>query len=385
MSILPAALDIFRTTLPIRVFQHAAADRHVAEAIVVRLHLTDGRAGWGEALPRPYVTGETLDSVVEDLRRIFWPALCRCRSEQALRETVADLPCLDGERVVTAARCAAELAVLGAYGLSWAGITRRRRPAIPPVTGVLGSRDPKRTARQVRWMRRYGLRHFKLKLGFDDATDEANLQAVHRPLRRLLARGRVSLRVDVNGRWKFKEVVERVDALRAYDVTAVEQPCPVRASQLTALAYDCSLPLIADESCLTAADADILFGAEGRIWLNLRLAKNGGILPTARLARQAAAERVPFVVGCLVGESGILSRAQRALLAAVPPAWAVEGNYGRGLLRDDLVVPSPRFGYGGLLHVTGAERLSPSLRSDKLECYALRLCRLDPVDVESDG
>jgi muconate cycloisomerase len=159
----------------------------------------------------------------------------------------------------------------------------------------------------------------------------------------------------------------------------------VRASQLAALAYDCPLPLIADESCLTAADADILFGAEGRVWLNLRLAKNGGILPTARLARRAAEEKVPFVIGCLVGESGILSLAQRALLAAAPPAWAVEGNYGRWLLRDDLVVPSPRFGYGGLLHVTGSEPLSPLLRSDKLKRYARRVCRLDAADAGSDG
>jgi len=384
MSVLPAALDIFRTALPMRGFEHAAADRRVAEAIVVRLHLADGRAGWGEALPRPYVTGETLESVVEDLRGIFWPALCRCRDEQALREAVAALPCVDGDRVITAARCAAELAVLGAYGLAWAGVARGSRPRVPPVTGVLGSRDPKRTARRLRWMRRYGLRHFKLKIGFDDATDEANLRAVHGPLRRVLARGRASLRVDVNGGWKYKEVVERVAALRAYDVAAVEQPCPVRAPQLAALAYDCALPLIADESCLTAADADILFGAEGRVWLNVRLAKNGGLLAALGLARRAAAERVPFIVGCLVGESGILSHAQRALLAAAPPPWGLEGNYGRWLLRDDLVVPSPRFGYGGMLHVNGSERLSPLLRSDKLKRYARRLCRLDPVDVVSD-
>ncbi|NLF33038.1 MAG: hypothetical protein GX591_19405 [Planctomycetes bacterium] len=385
MSTLPAALDIFRTSLPMRAFQHAAADRRTAEAIVVRLHLADGRAGWGEALPRPYVTGETLDSVVDDLRGIFWPLLARCRNEAELREAVLNLPCLDDQRVITAARCAVELAVLGAYGLDWAGIPRRRRPAVPPVTGVLGSRDPRRTARHLRWMRRYGLRHFKLKVGFDDATDEANLRAVHRPLRRALAQGRASLRVDVNGGWKFKEVVERVGALRTYDICAVEQPCPVRAPQLAALAYDCPLPLIADESCLTAADADILFGAEGRVWLNLRLSKNGGIVPTARLARRASAEKVPCVAGCLVGESGILSRAQRALLAAVPSPWAVEGNYGRWLLRDDLVVPSPHFGYGGSLHVTGSERLSPLLRSDRLERYARRLCRLDGVGAGSDG
>ena len=64
----------------------------------------------------------------------------------------------------------------------------------------------------------------------------------------------------------------------------------------------------------------------------------------ARLARLAAREEIPYVLGCMVGESGLLATAQRVFLRAAPPPVLLEGNYGRFLLRDDLTDPSPRFG-----------------------------------------
>jgi len=379
MSDLAAELVIFRTELPMRSFEHAAATRKTAEAIVVRLRTRSGRVGWGEALPRSYVTGETLDSVAEDIERIFWPALRECRSEGDLHQTVMHLPSIESDRVVTSARAAVELAAIAAFDIPWyRQCASRARPATPPpVSGVLGSRDPRKTSRLLRRMRLYGLRHFKLKLGFDDETDQANLRVVHRQLRRSLAAGVCSLRVDVNNAWKYKEVPERIKDLKPHSVCAVEQPCNVRPPQMVELAYQCSLPLIADESCLTESDARVLFGAEGRVWLNLRLAKNGGLGPVSRMAALAAAERAPFVLGCLVGESGILSVAQRAFLAAGATPWAIEGNYGTWLLRDDLMVPSPRFGYRGRLRLPRPGHFARPLRTDKLSRYSRQLTRLE--------
>jgi len=378
MSDLPVRLDIFQIQLPMRAFEHASATRRTSETIVVRLRTRSGRVGWGEALPREYVTGETLESVARDIERIFWPALRACRYEGDVHHTVMHLPCTDGDRVITAARGAVELAAIAAMEIPWyrecAGCTPL---ATPHVSGVLGSRDPGANRRLLRRMRFYGMRHFKLKLGFGDEIDRANLREVHRQLGRRLAKGVCSLRVDVNNAWKFKDVPEHIEALKPYNVCAVEQPCDVAPPQMVELAYRCPLPLIADETCLTAADGEVLYGAEGRVWLNLRLGKNGGLGPVSRLARRSAAERVPFVLGCLVGESGILSQAQRAFLAAGAAPWAVEGNYGTWLLRDDLVVPSPRFGYGGRLNAPRPGRPARRPRRDKLRRYGRLIGQLD--------
>ena len=352
----PIGLDIFRTALGMRHFEHAAAARQAAEAVIVRMRTEAGRTGWGETLPRPYVTGETLEGVVDDIEKIFWPRLRDCRSDEQLLHAVTDLPCEHAGRAVTAARCAVELAAVQALELSWSGFAarfpaagRERRVSNVPVTGVLGSSDPGKTARTLRRMRWYGLRHFKLKVGLGEQVDQANLRAVHKQLSRRLARGRCTLRVDANGAWKYEEVVQRVESLKAFGVHAVEQPCTARAPRFADLAMDCPLPLIADESCITAEDANVLLGAEGRVWLNVRLSKNGGLMPAMALAAKAVADGVPYVLGCMVGESGILSTAQRVFLTAAPRPVAVEGNYGRFLLTDDLTEPSPGFGYGGRL------------------------------------
>ena len=55
----PTRLHLYRTAIPMRGFEHAAARRELAEAIVVCLEFDDARVGWGETLPRPYVTGES--------------------------------------------------------------------------------------------------------------------------------------------------------------------------------------------------------------------------------------------------------------------------------------------------------------------------------------
>ena len=47
----PIRLDIHRTAIPMRSFEHAAASRELAEAIVTRVTFDDGAVGWGETLP----------------------------------------------------------------------------------------------------------------------------------------------------------------------------------------------------------------------------------------------------------------------------------------------------------------------------------------------
>ncbi len=345
-------LDLYRTVIPMRRFEHAAATRDVAEAIVVRLELDDGTVGWGETLPRPYVTGETLESVPADIEQHFAPAMWG-REVDGAELPVADPP----GRTTNAARCAAGLAWFDAWARRhWArmGMRRYRSRPQPPVrvSGVLGSSDPSRTARQLRLMRWYGLRDFKLKLGLGEDVDAENLRLVAARIGRGLREGKGTLRVDVNGGWSTDQTPQRVAALVPCRVCLVEQPVFGPPEALIELAQRCELPLMADESLLTAADARAFIAAPGRkVWLNLRLSKNGGIWPCLDIAfaASAAEANVPFVFGCMVGESSILSAAQRSLLALGPAAKFVEGNYGRFLLASDLTNRSLRFGYGGRL------------------------------------
>ena len=85
---------------------------------------------------------------------------------------------------------------------------------------------------------------------------------------------------------------------------------------------------------------------------------------------------MPTVLGCMVGESGILSAAQRRLVQMAPPARFVEGNYGRRLLADDLTDPSPRFGYGGRLRPLSGPGFGVEVDPAKVQRYGILLTTL---------
>ncbi len=355
-----------------RRFEHAAAARELAEALLVRLRLDDGREGWGETLPRKYVTGETLDSARAAIERTLWPAATAL--DVADPGAPAALPFRDGDgRCIHAARCAVELACRDATAPP---------PPVgrigPRVSGVLGSADPGRTARRLRLMRWFGLRDFKLKLGFGEEIDGENLRLVHARIGRALAAGKMSLRVDVNGGWPAETAAERVAALSGFGVCAVEQPVFCPAAELAALADRCALPLLADESLLGPADAEALLARPDRVWWNVRISKCGGLDAAADLLDRAREAGVTVSCGCMVGESGILSAAQRRLLAGRDGVRFVEGNYGRFLLADDLTAPSPRFGFGGRLRVLRGGGLGVRVLRHRVETHAEKLASLRP-------
>ncbi len=368
----PRQLDIFRMAIPMRSFEHAAAGRSLAEAIVLRLEYDDGSVGWGETLPRKYVTGETLETVPADIEKLW----------ATYRDDLAKLPGSIEGRCVNAAACGLELAAMPKL-LNVAGNLARRIEA--RVSGVLGSKSPAKTARRLGLMRLYGLSDFKLKLGLSEDIDRENLRVVHKKLRKPIAAGRCSLRVDINGGWDAQATPQRVEELRHYGVCAVEQPVYCSAAELVELAGKCPLPLIADESLLSEDDARTLLGGarpdaggKRKIWWNIRLSKNGGLGRTLRLMNIAAENAVPFTLGCMVGESSILSAVQRRALQLGPTPRFVEGNYGRFLLAGDILASrrSLKFGYGGRLRALPGGGLGVDVDEKKIGRYAKRVATL---------
>ena len=365
-DIAPTLMEIYRTAIPMRLFEHAAATRECSEAVVVRAVWPDGREGWGETLPRKYVTGETLESVIEDLQERIFPVM----GGAAIPRGDTDARCM------SSAACTLDLARYDAL--------TDNPPAGPiaaRVSGVLGSADPAKTARKLKHMRWFGLRDFKLKLGFDAEVDRENLKVVSRGLSKGIRAGKLTLRVDVNGGWPFDEAPGRIDELRQYGVCVVEQPTYCPAEMLVELAGRCSLPLMADESLVSIADAEALQPAGAKVWWNIRISKNGGITAASELAALAVDSGIPFVAGCMVGESSILSAAQRRFLAGGGVgAKFVEGNYGRFLLADDLTGKSLRFGWGGRLRTITGRGLGVQVNRDKLARYGQVVARVARQD-----
>jgi muconate cycloisomerase len=306
------------------------------------------------------VTGESADSVRLAVRETYVPLLAgfRPKSFADVVQFAAALPESDDDgRTITAARAAVELALLDAYSRAFAtaldevprllGLEGFGRPGSLDAirfAGVVSADDASAVRKSVFKMRLGGLRDFKVKVG--DPGDDARLRAAMHGLGRALRNGRVTLRIDANGAWDLDTAIRQLAEWDALPVSCVEQPLP-RDGDFATLSARTRFGLMADESLVTTADARALIDDGAMTWFNIRLAKNGGLIPALRMAAWARHAGVRLMLGCLVGETSILSAAGRWFLRLTPDVRFAEGSYGRFLLRGDVVDRPVQFGWGG--------------------------------------
>src|SRR5215208_5934674 len=356
-------LDLFAVDLPFKtVVRHAAAARTTSESLFLRMTLDSGVDGWGEALPRAYVSGESRQDAFALLRDQVLPALVGQRF-QSLPEVVSFLEKCDGKAPSewvapgvpqTAAWCCVDLALLDAFGRA-SGEPARPAAAVPApspaalgryrYSGVVSAGQGWSYAVSLLKMRAFGFRQVKLKLERD-----GTLQAA-RTARRLLG-SRVDLRVDANMAWDVEQALEVIGQLRAVGIRSFEQP--IAADDLAGLARlvaESSAQIMVDEGLTDRDSLQRFIIHRACTGANIRISKCGGLVGAYARCREAHDAGLILQVGCQVGESSLLSAAHLALLSALAPMAPgvryAEGCFGRHLLREDPVSPLVQFGFGG--------------------------------------
>jgi muconate cycloisomerase len=357
-------LRLFAVDLPFKVaVRHAAATRTSSESLFLRVRLDNGAEGWGESLPRAYVSGESREQAFDLLRDTILPALAG-HSFRSLSEAVSYLEKCDGkappewvrpEVPQTSAWCSVDLALLDAFGKA-AGepagpaVTDGQAPAATGVeryrySGVVSAGHGWPYAKSLLKIRAFGFRQVKLKLEREGPVRAA------RTARRLLGR-RVDLRVDANMAWDVEQALEVMGELRAVGIRSFEQP--IASSDLAGLARlvaESSAHIMVDEGLTDRDSLQRFILQRACTGVNVRISKCGGLVAADARCREALAAGLLLQVGCQVGESSLLSAAHLRLLSALAPLTPgvryAEGCFGRHLLREDPVSPLVQFRYGG--------------------------------------
>jgi muconate cycloisomerase len=378
-------LTALHVRIPLRKpFRHASHTRDATDNVIVRCVLEDQTQGFGEGVPRDYVTGETIDTALNLLRGSnLAHQLEPCRdfpSAVALAERLRLAPVPGDERGCqgNAARCAVELALLDAYGRHFgeplSAVTRMLAPDLhephPWVrySGAISSaRGFKlRLAAWRMWV--YRFRQIKVKVGIEGQDDVARLHTIRRRVGR-----KADLRVDANEAWPPSEVVERIRDLKQYSITAVEQP--VKHGDVMALAEirrQAGVPIMLDESLCSPVDAQRAVDCGTCDLFNLRLSKCGGFIPSLRLAQFARRHGLGYQLGCQVGETALLSAAGRHFAATVRGVRYLEGSYDRHLVREALATRDITFGWGGWAPALGGPGLGVKLDPSALKRVTFR-------------
>jgi len=355
-------LTAYIVRLPLkRTFAHASASRQESENVLLSCELADGTTGWGEGVPRSYVTGETPAGCLAQLAATplgerlagdcnSWPDAVRL-CEQFSPTVDRDDPrgCYGN-----ALRCAVELSVLDAFGQllgePLSTVSRHVAPAAP----ILATKDSVRYSavidagsnglpRKALVRRLYGFRDCKVKVGHPGDDDAARLRTIRRWIG-----PRMDLRIDVNEAWRAIDVRERIEPLVPFGISAIEQPVPhAEVARLAELRNEISIPIMLDESLTSVADAEAAIAGPTCDLFNIRLSKCGGFLSSLKLASLAHWAGLGYQLGCHPGETGILSAAGRHWACSVGGIRYVEGSYDRHLFRCLITNEDITFGYGG--------------------------------------
>jgi muconate cycloisomerase len=358
--------------------------RNSTDNLIVRCTLGDGTVGWGEGVPREYVTGETVESafsllkasnLAKNFTRVAAFAEVPTFAEQM---RLAAVPNDDRGIRGNAARCALELAVLDAFCRHFAKpLSEITRVAAPELfvaqnqvrySGIITSSNGFKL-RLVAWgYRVYGFDQIKLKVGIPGHDDLCRLKVIRRRVS-----PRVKLRVDANEAWRPAEAVDRIRVLEPFGICSIEQPVAhEEAAALPELRRQISTPVMLDESLCGLADAQRAQRENLCDQFNLRLSKCGGFISTLKLAQFARENRIACQLGCQVGETAILSAAGRHFASSVGNLIAVEGSYDRHLVRENLSNRDISFGWGGRAPALASPGLGIEVDSSALARVTLR-------------
>lgn len=268
--------------------------RSFAHRVEIKLYLTDGTSGVGEVVPVSYVTGETLESVQRDIE-VCSEAIAGMEATTPVSVMAGLAPLLTHSPSTLAGL---EIAL---YDLCCKinGITlwSHLGGAIKRVTTDLTLSITPEAPEIAQQAAISGFKIFKMKVGGSDpGQDLARILAVHRAVPEAV------IRLDANQAYTASQALRFIDIVvkAGVNLELVEQP--VAWDDLSALdevAKNSSVPIVADESVKSPADALRVLSETSVHGINIKLMKSGlnGALDIITLARLAGRQ---LMLGCML-------------------------------------------------------------------------------------
>ena len=346
---------------------HSLASRNFTENILVEIRSRSGISGFGESIPRKYVTGETIDSVFDSSGALL--SILKDKqfsSPDEIIDCIHDMSASESGLRNPAALCAVELALLDLAGKVWD----------MPVSDIIGlekTGDPLKYSLIVPFMDDTTFDYFFMQakdFGFDNIKIKVgpqNPSGLVARVRNILGDD-VELRVDANCSWDRSNAEGFMKELAGLGVVSVEQPLPADDLEGSANLRSKDLMLVTlDESVFSESSVHKIAELGACDMINVRISKCGGLLGSMNLIKIAHENGIKIQLGAHVGESCILSAAGTHLAAGNRSFRWLEGCFGKHLLKKGLCADQIQFTRGGLLNPPEGPGLGITIDRDLLK------------------
>jgi muconate cycloisomerase len=352
----------------IRPHRFARTGMRAQPLLLVTLTTIGGVRGTGEGVVPggPWWGGESVETMQVVIDRYLAPLLLGRRVDdiagiqQAMNDVVAGN--LYAKAAVEVALHDAWARVLGIPLHTLLGGLAR---SSVPVTWTLGTEPTAEVIDEAESLLEEG-RHasFKLKMGAQDPADDvARVTGVADKLA-----GRASIRVDLNARWDLLTSLRWLPRLADAGIDLIEQPVPgAQVEWLAEINAALPVPVMADESLRTPADALRLARMRAADVFSLKTTKSGGLRYTRAIAEIATAAGIPCHAGTAI-EGPIGTTATLHLACSSPGVTYGSELFGPLLMQAQLLTTPLRY-RSGVLHLPEGPGLGIELDPDAVASF----------------
>jgi muconate cycloisomerase len=304
---------------PKRAMRTSLGEHFVSRYVLVKVHTDAGLIGLGEVSCTPNWSGEDSVTSMHLIAKYLAPALTGENPTEIERLTRKMNRALIGNPF---AKAGVEMALWDILGKA-ANLPLYRLLGGPvrdsvPIKFSISGLEPERAREIAAWVVAQGFQTAKVKVGLDPEQDVARVRAVRETLG-----PDVRLGVDANGGWSPRVAIQTIRRLMEYHIYFAEQPVsPADVRWLADVRQQVAVPVMADESVFTLADAMSVVRAEAADILSVYVGK-GGIGQARKIAAVAEAAGITCTVGSNL-ELGVASAAMIHLAMATPGIGAEE-------------------------------------------------------------
>lgn len=273
-------------------FTIATGTMEYAQNIFIRIHTSEGITGMGECSAFPMIAAETQATCFEMAKDFakLWKGKNPLEIEERLHELDA----------FTAGNYTAK----SAFDMALYDIAARNAnmPLYQYLGGqkkkietdlTIGISDPASMAATALEFKEKGVKIIKVKLGKEVFADIQRIKLI-----REAVGPDIVLRIDANQGWSYDDAVTALSAMEAYHIQFCEQPMRKWNDELLpALCELSAIPVMADESVFTHHDAERLIRNKACDYINIKMAKSGGIREAIRINQVAEQHHIPCMLG----------------------------------------------------------------------------------------
>ena len=288
-----------RISVPLRTpFKTALRTVSSVEDVIVEIHTDCGAVGYGEAPPTGVITGDTTGAIIGAIRdHIAGHLIGRNVDEfETLLQTVQNSIVHN-----SSAKAAVDMALWDLYGQLYSiPVYKLMGGARKQITTdiTISVNDPEMMVQDALRAVARGYDCLKMKVGVNPELDVARLRAV-----RAAVGKDITIRIDANQAWTPKQAIRILNNMQeqGLEIELVEQP--VKACDLEGLKYvtDHSyVPVLADESVFSPADAMTILKMGAADLINIKLMKCGGLYNALIIASAAEIYGVSCMIGCML-------------------------------------------------------------------------------------